>query len=88
LITATEQPVGEFYPGDCHAAEGDSELSGNAVEASLTGTFKLSVIKQADAPLPFQTLNFPLLETDTEVIIHGFAYPGDTDSLSLILERR
>ncbi|GAQ80050.1 hypothetical protein KFL_000450065 [Klebsormidium nitens] len=76
-------PGANLVFGDCHAAEGDSELSGNAVEASLTGTFRLSLIKAADAPLPFQNLGFPLLETDSEIIIHGFAYPDYLNQLDV-----
>jgi acetamidase/formamidase len=34
--------------GDAHAAQGDSELDGMGIETSLTGKFKLTVIKQAD----------------------------------------
>ena len=34
--------------GDAHAAQGDSELDGTGVETSITGDFKITVIKQAD----------------------------------------
>jgi acetamidase/formamidase len=32
-------PGGLFSVGDSHAAQGDSELCGTAIEMSLTGTF-------------------------------------------------
>jgi len=57
--------------GDAHAAQGDSELDGTGIETSITGTFKISVIKQADFTPAQAVLDFPLGETDTEWIVHG-----------------
>lgn len=47
-----------FYPvevagallsmGDAHTAQGDSELDGTGIETSVTGDFKITVIKAAD----------------------------------------
>ena len=34
-----------FYTGDSHAAQGDGEVNGTAIEASLTGTFQFIVHK-------------------------------------------
>src|ERR1700730_6875863 len=39
-------PGGLFSVGDSHAAQGDSELCGTAIEMSLTGTFQLILHKQ------------------------------------------
>ena len=76
-----------FYPvavkgallsvGDPHASQGDSELCGTAIECSLTGTFQLILHKKADLPTtPLQDLNYPLLETQTEYVLHGFSFPN------------
>jgi acetamidase/formamidase len=57
--------------GDAHTAQGDSELDGTGIETSLTGRFKLTVIKQADFTPAQKVLDFPLGETETEWIVHG-----------------
>ena len=36
-----------FYTGDSHAVQGDGEINGTAIEASLTGTFQFIVHKGA-----------------------------------------
>jgi acetamidase/formamidase len=64
--------------GDAHAAQGDSELDGTGIEVSLTGKFKITVIKQADLTPAQKILDFPLGETDIEWIVHGFT---ETDYL-------
>lgn len=61
--------------GDPHAAQGDSELAGTAIETSLTGMIRVTVHKQADlAGTILEDLYYPLLETDTEYVVHGFSY--------------
>jgi acetamidase/formamidase len=76
-----------FYPvavkgallsvGDPHASQGDSELCGTAIECSLTGTFQLILHKRASlAGTPLENLNYPLLETQTEFVLHGFSFPN------------
>lgn len=76
-----------FYPvavrgallsaGDSHASQGDSELCGTAIECSLTGTFQLILHKKnALNGTPLQDLNYPLLETQTEFVLHGFSFPN------------
>jgi acetamidase/formamidase len=63
--------------GDPHASQGDSELCGTAIECSLTGTFQLILHKKADlAGTPLEALNYPMLETQTEWLVHGFSYPN------------
>ena len=69
--------------GDAHAAQGDSELDGTGVETSVTGTFKISVIKAADLTPAQQVQNFPLGETSEEYIVHGFT---ETDYLETFAE--
>ena len=56
--------------GDAHAAQGDSELDGTGIETSITGKFKISLIKAADFDEAMKVQDFPLGETDTEYIIH------------------
>jgi acetamidase/formamidase len=63
--------------GDPHASQGDSELCGTAIECSLTGTFQLIVHKQADLKGgPLEKLNYPLLETKDEFVVHWFSFPN------------
>ncbi len=61
--------------GDPHASQGDSEMCGTAIECSLTGTFQLILHKKADvAGTPLEQLDYPMLETKDEWLIHGFSY--------------
>ena len=62
--------------GDPHASQGDSELCGTAIECSLTGVFQL-LLHKADtlAGKPFADIDYPLLETPTEWVLHGFSHP-------------
>jgi acetamidase/formamidase len=70
-------PGALFSVGDPHASQGDSELCGTAIECSLTGTFQLVLHKKATLPgTPLEKLNYPLLETQTEYVVHGFSYPN------------
>ena len=63
--------------GDSHAAQGDSELAGTAIECSLTGTFQLIVRKKGTlAATTLNGLTYPLLETQDEWVLHGFTYPN------------
>ena len=70
-------PGGLFSVGDSHASQGDSELCGTAIECSLTGTFQLIVHKQqALAGTALADLQYPLLETRDEWVVHGFSFPN------------
>ncbi len=63
--------------GDPHASQGDSELCGTAIECSMTGTLQLILHKQAAlARTPLEKLAYPLLETQTDFVVHGFTYPN------------
>ena len=63
--------------GDPHAAQGDSELSGTAIEMSLTGVIQVILHKEADTEGTILAgLAYPLLETGDEIIVHGFSYPN------------
>ena len=64
-----------FSVGDPHAGQGDSELCGTAIECSLTGTFQFILHKKADlAGTSLAKLEYPLLETQDEWVIHGFSF--------------
>jgi acetamidase/formamidase len=54
--------------GDPHVSQGDGEISGTALESSLNGLLRLTIRRD----LPFTV---PVLETATELLVHGF---GDT----------
>ncbi|HEY4185191.1 MAG TPA: acetamidase/formamidase family protein [Polyangia bacterium] len=61
--------------GDPHASQGDSELCGTAIECSLTGTFQLILRKKNTLKgTPLEGLDYPLLETATEFVVHGFSF--------------
>jgi acetamidase/formamidase len=66
-----------FSVGDTHAAMGDGEVSGTAIESSWTGVFQFILHKQSDiaAGALLSRLNWPLLETKEEWVVHGFSYP-------------
>lgn len=57
-------PGALFYVGDPHGAQGDGEVSGTAIEQSLTGTFRLSVEKG-------RSITGPMAETEDHYILMG-----------------
>jgi acetamidase/formamidase len=61
-------PGANLYLGDPHFAQGDGEICGTAIEASLDATIQVSVVKELG-------VTAPLLETPTHWLTHGF---GDT----------
>jgi len=61
--------------GDAHTAQGDSELDGTGIETHITGDFTINLIKGGSSmPAFLKDLNMPLLENDSEYVIHGFTY--------------
>jgi len=56
LYLPVEVPGGLLSVGDCHACQGDGEVSGTAVEVSASVTLRVDLLK--DRPL-----KFPMLET-------------------------
>ena len=52
LYLPVHVPGGLFMTGDGHAAQGDGEVNLTAVETSLTGTFRLELLKQKFWSLP------------------------------------
>src|SRR5207237_5975425 len=62
--------------GDSHAAQGDSELAGTAIECSLTGTFQLILHKKDTlAGTALAGLEYPLLKTPDPRVPHGLNQP-------------
>jgi acetamidase/formamidase len=53
-----------FYVGDPHSAQGDGEVSGTAIEQSLTGLFRFVLHKG-------RSISTPRAETDTHYILMG-----------------
>jgi acetamidase/formamidase len=51
--------------GDPHVSQGDGEISGTALEASLNGLLRLTIRRD----LPYTV---PVLETAAELLVHGF----------------
>ena len=71
-----------FSVGDPHAAQGDSELGGTAIETSLTGDFEFHLHKKNDlAGTTLEGLDHPMLETDQQWSVYGFTYPNYLASL-------
>ncbi|MEQ1699032.1 MAG: acetamidase/formamidase family protein [Ilumatobacteraceae bacterium] len=64
-------PGANLYVGDPHFAQGDGEICGTAIEASLNATIQVSVLRDVDTTAP-------LLETPTHWYTHGFG--DDLDS--------
>ena len=58
------QPDALFYVGDPHSAQGDGEVSGTAIEQSLTGRFRFVLHKD-------RALTAPRAETDTHYVLMG-----------------
>ena len=64
LFLPVFQHGAQFFTGDCHSAQGDGEVSGTAIEHSLSGVFRFIVHKG-------RTLSFPRVETKTHYILMG-----------------
>jgi acetamidase/formamidase len=64
LYLPVHVPGALFMCGDGHAAQGDGEVDLTAIETSMTGTFRLEVIKG-------RTLGWPRAETPTHWICVG-----------------
>jgi len=58
------QPGALFYVGDPHSAQGDGEVSGTAIEQSLSGLFRFVLHKG-------ETISAPRAEPDTHYILMG-----------------
>lgn len=61
-------PGAYLFTGDCHAAQGDGELCGVALEISAKVTLKLELIKG-------KAIQWPRIESPTELMVVGSARP-------------
>jgi acetamidase/formamidase/AraC-like DNA-binding protein len=66
-------PGGLLSIGDPHAAQGDGEIAGTAIECSMTGRFTIVLHKKGGH---FAGLTYPLIETSTEWVLTGFSHPN------------
>lgn len=83
LYLPVSVPGGLLSVGDPHASQGDGELCGTAIECSLTGDFEVILHRKKDlGGTMVVDLNYPLLETPNEWIIHGFSFPNYLAELS------
>lgn len=64
------QPGGQVFIGDPHSCQGDGEVSGTAVEHSLVGNFRITLVKGAETELPWA-------EDDTHWIMMGIHWDLD-----------
>jgi acetamidase/formamidase len=70
-------PGALFSVGDPHAAQGDSELGGTAIETSLTGDFEFILHKKnALEGTALEGLAHPMLETAQAWSFYGFTFPN------------
>jgi acetamidase/formamidase len=76
-----EVPGAMIVVGDTHAAQGDSELAGTAMETSMTTKLRITLHKAGNLPKKVASMPFPLLETSTQYVIHGFAYANYLDDI-------
>ena len=70
IYLPVNNPGALLYLGDAHAAMGDGEINGNALETSSDVEFTVDVI-------PNKNLRFPRVETPTHIIALG--YSGSID---------
>ena len=66
------------YVGDPHFAQGDGEVCGTAIEASMNATIRVAVVDDI-------AIRTPLLETATHWFTHGFG--DDLDAAALMAVR-
>jgi acetamidase/formamidase/AraC-like DNA-binding protein len=66
-------PGGLLSIGDPHAAQGDGEVGGTAIECSMTGRFTIVLHKKGGR---FAGLTYPLIETPMAWVLTGFSHPN------------
>jgi acetamidase/formamidase len=65
MLYPVQVPGALLSLGDPHVSQGDGEINGTALEASITGLVRLSVRRDLQ-------IGAPLLETPGELLVHGF----------------
>ena len=79
MLYPVQVPGALLSVGDPHVSQGDGEISGTALEASLNGTLRLTLRRDLD-------VRVPVLETAGEVLVHGFG--DDLDEAMRAAARR
>jgi acetamidase/formamidase len=65
MLYPVQVPGALLSLGDPHVSQGDGEVSGTALEASLDLLLRLTIRRDLD-------IKVPILETPTELLVHGF----------------
>ena len=73
------QPGARFYVGDPHSAQGNGEVSGTAIEQSLSGVFRFTIHKG-------QEISAPRAATDSHYIMMGIDIDLDRATRKSVLE--
>ncbi len=68
IYLPVHHPGALFFTGDAHAAQGQGELCGVALEIDARGTFTFDVVKG-------QAIEWPRIESPTEIMVVGSARP-------------
>jgi acetamidase/formamidase len=79
LYLPVYHPGALFYVGDPHGSQGDGEVSGNALEQSLTGVFRFTVVKG-------RTIAGPRAEDATHYYLMGIDLDLDRAMRKAVLE--
>ena len=79
MLYPVQVPGALLSVGDPHVSQGDGEVSGTALEASLDGLLRLTIRRDLD-------VRVPLLETAGELLVHGFG--DDLDEAMRAAARR
>jgi acetamidase/formamidase len=65
MLYPVQVPGALLSVGDPHCSQGDGEIAGTALKASINGLLRLTLRRDLD-------VRVPVLETATEVLVHGF----------------
>lgn len=68
LMLPVSEPGALLFLGDAHAAQGDGEVLGNALETSMDVEFRVDLIKK-------KSIGWPRLETGDRLMVLGSARP-------------
>ena len=81
-----------FYVGDPHMAMGDGEVALTAMEGSLRGTFRLTVVRPGSDEAPSVAFRYPFAETPRAWVPLGLSDPdgsrdGQVTDLNIAMRR-
>ena len=80
-------PGALVFVDNTHAAQSELDITGTAMETSMTTQLQITLHKAGSLPKPVQNVMSPLLETDKQWVIHSFSYyncSGDIEDASMI----